>query len=94
MIYIIFVRFRFIPRSNIYRWMLLVLPASPREAWMLSDGMEKKLQAFEMWIFRRILRISWIEIITNEEVLRRIGCEPEIILTVKRRKLECFGHIM
>jgi len=39
------------------------------EAWTLSDAMEKKLQAFEMWIFRRMLRMSWIERITNEEVL-------------------------
>lgn len=64
------------------------------EAWTLSEAMERKLQAFEMWIFRRILRISWIQRITNEEVLRRMGCEPEIMLTVKRRKLEYFGHIM
>jgi len=63
------------------------------EAWTLSDAMEKKLKAFEMWIFRRILRIYWIEKITNEEVLRRMGCEPEIMITVKRRKLEYFGHI-
>jgi len=59
-----------------------------------SEGMEKKLQAFEMWIFRRILTISWIDRITNEEVLRRMGCETEIMLTVKRRKLEYFDHMM
>jgi len=43
----------------------------------------EELQAFEMGIFRRIFRISWIERVTNEEVFRRMGCELEIMLTVK-----------
>uniref|UniRef100_A0A8D9AE48 Uncharacterized protein n=1 Tax=Cacopsylla melanoneura TaxID=428564 RepID=A0A8D9AE48_9HEMI len=47
-----------------------------------------------MWIYRRILKISWVDKITNEEVLRRMGKEKEIMNTVKKRKLEYLGHIM
>jgi hypothetical protein len=64
------------------------------ESWTLTEAMEKKLEAFEMWLYRRILRISWTDKITNETVLRRVGKEREVMYTIKRRKLEYLGHIM
>ena len=64
------------------------------EAWTMTEQLMKKLSAFEMWLYRRILRISWTDHITNEEVLRRVGKQQEIAFTVKRRKLEYFGHLM
>ena len=39
-------------------------------------------------------RISWTDRIRNEEVLRRLGKERELIKTIKKRKLEYLGHIM
>lgn len=64
------------------------------EAWTLTESLLKNLQAFEMWIYRRVLRISWVDRISNETVLRRMNKDCEIINTVKTRKLEYFGHIM
>ena len=39
--------------------------------------MEKKIEAFEMWCCQRLLKISWIERISNEEVQRRLGSDRE-----------------
>ncbi|CAG9836759.1 unnamed protein product [Diabrotica balteata] len=64
------------------------------EAWTLKQVHLNKLAAFEFWCSRRILRISWIQRTSNMEVTRRIGNEAEIILTIKRRKLEYLGHVM
>lgn len=64
------------------------------EAWTLTDLLMKKLEAFEMWVYRRIMRVSWTDRITNEEVLRRLGKQREISFTIKKRKMEYFGHIM
>uniref|UniRef100_A0A8D8UNP4 Craniofacial development protein 2 n=1 Tax=Cacopsylla melanoneura TaxID=428564 RepID=A0A8D8UNP4_9HEMI len=64
------------------------------ESWTLTDTILKKIEAFEMWTYRRILKIKWTDKITNEEVLRRLNKEREIIFTIKKRKLEFFGHIM
>lgn len=47
-----------------------------------------------MWCYRRILKISWVDRITNDAVLRRMGKEREIINNVKKRKLEYLGHVM
>ena len=63
------------------------------EAWTLTNATMKKLEAFEMWCYRRILRTSWMDRVTNAEVLRRLNKECEIILHVKQRKLEYLGHI-
>ncbi|CAG9835208.1 unnamed protein product [Diabrotica balteata] len=49
------------------------------ESWTLTEAMEKKLKAFEIWLYRKILRISWTDKITNETVLQRIGKEREEI---------------
>jgi len=64
------------------------------EAWTLTEATTKKLTAFEMWLYRRILRISWMDHVTNDEVLRRMNKTTEIMTTVKARKLEYLGHIM
>ncbi|KYN02133.1 hypothetical protein ALC62_07054 [Cyphomyrmex costatus] len=56
--------------------------------------MMNRLEAFEMWCYRRILRISWIDHVTNESVLRRMHASRKLLATVKRRKLEYFGHML
>lgn len=64
------------------------------ESWTLTEATTKKLEAFEMWTYRRILKISWMDKISNKQVLQRLNKETEIIHTVKCRKLEYLGHIM
>lgn len=64
------------------------------ESWTLTDTIMKKVEAFEMWTYRRILKIKWTDKITNEEVLRRLAKEREIVLTIKKRKMEYFAHIV
>ncbi|CAG9837495.1 unnamed protein product [Diabrotica balteata] len=54
------------------------------EAWTLTETLTRKLEAFEMWVYRRILHISWTEHVTNIEVLQRIGKEKEIVNTRRR----------
>lgn len=64
------------------------------ESWTLTEATTKKLEAFELWTYRRILKISWMDKISNTRVLQKLNKEREIMHTVKRRKLEYLGHIM
>lgn len=64
------------------------------EAWTLKKNMIDKLEAFELWAYRRILKISWVEKVTNDEVMRRMKKEKEVINTMKVRKLKYLGHVM
>uniref|UniRef100_A0A8D8WXP6 Uncharacterized protein n=1 Tax=Cacopsylla melanoneura TaxID=428564 RepID=A0A8D8WXP6_9HEMI len=58
------------------------------ESWTLNETISNKLNAFEMWLYRRILKIPWTARITNENVLKRMNKNKEIMNTVKARKLQ------
>lgn len=64
------------------------------ETWTLKTAMMNRLEAFEMWCYRRILRISWVDKISNVRVLRRLNQERELLRIVKRRKLAYLGHLL
>ena len=64
------------------------------ESWTLTEASLRKLEAFEMWCYRRMLRIEWYHFVTNDDVLLRMGKELEIVTSVKTRKLAYFGHVM
>src|SRR6218665_3085395 len=56
----------------------------------------KKINACEMWIWRKMQRISWTVKKTNENVCMEIGIEEDETLqqTALRRKLGFFGHVV
>ena len=60
------------------------------EAWTMTEALMRRLESFEMWIYRRILRFLWIKHTTNEEVLRRMDITKKVTFTVKRRKIKYF----
>ena len=63
------------------------------ETWTLKETDKKKLLAFEMKCYRRILRICWKDMMKNEDIRKTIAREETIIDTIKKRKLRLFGHI-
>ena len=63
------------------------------ETWTLKKTDKKKLLAFEMKCCWRILRISWKDMIRNEDMRKTIVREETIIDTTKKSKLRLFGHI-
>ena len=53
---------------------------------------ERKINAAELWFYRRLLRIQWTERRTNESVLEELSVKPELLSTINRRKLNYLGH--
>ena len=74
-----------------YVWSILLYGA---ETWTISAVMRNRIEAAEMWFYRRMLRISWVAHVTNEEVLRRVGKGRELMATVRERQLRFIGHVM
>lgn len=74
-----------------YVWSVLLYGV---ETWTLTTTHMNKLEAFEMWLYRRILKISWVDRVTNIEVLRSINKGRELLTDIKRRKISYFGHVM
>ncbi len=52
------------------------------ECWTLSSEMEQRLEATEVWFYRRMLKIPWTERVTNEEVLRRMQTDRTLMNTI------------
>ena len=74
-----------------YTWPTLFYGA---ETWTITKYLLSRLYAFEMWVYRRVLKISWTEKITSEEVLRMMGTGREIVRQFKTRKLQYLGNLV
>ena len=74
-----------------YVWSTLLYRS---EAWILSSKMLNKLEATEMWFLRRMQRISYMEHVTNVEVLRRANTKWKLISKMVNRRVKFFGHVM
>ena len=67
------------------------------ESWTLTAELQRRIQAMEMRCCRKILRISYKDHVTNEEVRGKIqqtiGPHKDLLTIVKRRKLQWYGHV-
>ena len=63
------------------------------ESWTVKKAERLSIDAFELWCWRRLLRVPWTARRTNQSILKEIspGCSLEGLL---RLKLQYFGHLM
>ena len=64
------------------------------ESWTVKKAERRKIDAFELWCWRRLLRVPWTAKISNQSILKEIspGCSLEGL--VLKLKLQYFGHLM
>ena len=72
-----------------YIWSVLLCGC---ESWTISKNMEQKLKAAEMWFWRKMMRISWTDKLTNEAVLEKVGAERQLLNTIRSRQWKFVGH--
>ena len=67
------------------------------ESWILTAELQRRIQAMDMRCYRKILRNSYKDHVTNEEVRAKIqqtnGPHEDLLTTVKWRKLQWYGHV-
>ena len=64
------------------------------ESWTVKKAEHRRIDAFELWCWRRLLRVSWIARRSNQSILKEIspGCSLEGLML--KLKLQYFGHLM
>ena len=64
------------------------------KSWTIKKAERRKLDAFELWCWRRLLRVPWTARRSNQSILKEIspGCSLEGLML--RLKLQYFGHVM
>ena len=63
------------------------------EIWTIKKGERRRVDAFEMWCWRRLLRVPWIARRSNESVLKEISPEYSSEGLMLKLKLQYFGHL-
>ena len=63
------------------------------ESWTLSKVLESKIEAFEMWCFRKLGNIKWSDRVTNDSVLEKLKTKRTLLSDIQKRKLRYFGHV-
>ena len=64
------------------------------ESWTIKKAECQRIDAFELWCWRRLLRVSWTARRSNQSILKEIspGCSLEGLML--KLKLQYFGHLM
>ena len=64
------------------------------EGWIIKKAEHRKIDAFEMWCWRRLLRVSWTARRSNQSILKEISPEYSLEGLLLKLKLQYFGHLM
>ena len=64
------------------------------EYWALQESDKKRIEWFELWCYRRVLRILWTTKTSNEGVLRKLQPDSRLLDPILQRKLGLAGHIL
>ena len=64
------------------------------ESWTIKKTEHRRIDAFELWCWRRLLRVPWTARRSNQSILKEIspGCSLEVLML--KLKLQYFGHLM
>ena len=82
--------------TNVHLVKTMVFPVVMHgcESWTIKKAEHRRADAFELWCFRRLLRVPWTARRSNQSILKEIspGCSLEGLML--KLKLQYFGHLM
>ena len=64
------------------------------ESWTVKKAECQRTDAFELWCWRRLLRVLWIARRSNQSILKEINSEYSLEGLMLKLKLQYFGHLM
>ena len=64
------------------------------ESWTMKKAERQRIDAFELWCWRRLLRVPWTARKSNQSILKEIGPGCSLEGMILKLKLQYFGHLM
>ena len=64
------------------------------ESWTIKKAERRRIDAFELWCWRRLLRVPWTARRSNQSILKEISPEYSLEGLMLKQKLQYFGHLM
>ena len=64
------------------------------ESWTIKKAEHRIIDAFELWCWRRLLRVPWTATRSNQSILKKISTEYSLEGPMLKLKFQYFGHLM
>ena len=64
------------------------------ESWTIKEAEHQRIDAFELWCWRRLLRVPWTAGRSNQSILKEISPGCSLVGLILKLKLQYFGHLM
>ena len=64
------------------------------ESWTVKKAERTRIDAFELWCWRRLLRVPWTARRSNQSILKEISSGCSLVGLMLKLKLQYFGHLM
>ena len=64
------------------------------ESWTVKKGERQRIDAFELWCWRRLLRVPWTARRSNQSILKEVSPGISLEVMMLKLKLQYFGHLM
>ena len=81
-------------KKRIIKCLVWSVALDAAETWTLTQAESDRIEALEMWIWRRMEKISWMDEVTNKDVLRKVNESKNTLNVIRQRKRQWIGHAL
>ena len=81
-------------KVRLVKAMVFLVVMSGCKSWTIKKAECQRIDAFELWCWRRLLRVSWTARRSNQSILKEISPEYSLEGLMLKLKLQSFGHLM
>ena len=81
-------------KVRLIKAMIFLVVMNGCERWTIKKAEHQRNDAFELWCWRRLLRVSWTTRRSNQHILKEISPECSLKGLMLKLKLQYFGHLM
>ena len=74
--------------------LIAVASLAAGESWTITKAKCRRIDAFELWCWRRLLRVPWTARRSNKSILKEISLGCSLVGLMLKLKLQYFGHLM
>ena len=81
-------------KRKLVQLMIWPIMSYSSETWIYLKSVQNTINVFERWCYKRMLRISWTEHVTNEEVFNRANTKRTLLDELLKRRVAFHGHLV
>ena len=81
-------------KVHIFKAMVFPVVMYRCESWIIKKAERRRIDAFKLWCWRRLLRVPWRGRRSNQSILKEINFEYSLEGLMLKLKLQYFGHLM